>query len=163
MAALREQPNFLLDLLLWARRMQRQKDGPLTVLITEFGLAIGLMATLGYVLQSYVLMLAVTFALGVCIPGAQAGLNALAAKFYPTPIRSTGVGWALGIGRIGSIIGPYIGGMMLGMSWTPQDIFTAGIIPAAIAAAAVAVSAALPRRASAYRPRLAGEAVSPAH
>ena len=103
--------------------------GASRVLLTEFAAAIVLMGMLGFVLHLYWLMLAVTFLLGVCIPGAQAGLNALAARFYPTPIRSTGVGWALGIGRIGSIVGPYIGGMMLGWSWTPEDIFMAGIVP----------------------------------
>jgi hypothetical protein len=40
-----------------------------------------------------------------------AGLNALAASFHPTSIRSTGVGWALGVGRIGSIAGPLVAGV----------------------------------------------------
>jgi AAHS family 4-hydroxybenzoate transporter-like MFS transporter len=137
--------------------------GATRVLLTEFCVAIALIAVLGYTLQFYELMLAVTFLLGVCIPGAQAGLNALAARFYPTPIRSTGVGWALGIGRVGSIIGPYIGGTMLAMSWTPQQIFLSGVIPAAIAAAAVLVSLAVPGRASAYRPRVAAAAAPAVH
>ena len=53
------------------------------------------------------------FGAGFCVVGGQIGANALTASSYPTPIRSTGVGWALGIGRIGSIIGPAIGGLLL--------------------------------------------------
>ncbi|MEL0083130.1 MAG: MFS transporter, partial [Gammaproteobacteria bacterium] len=45
--------------------------------------------------------------------GAQIGMNALAASIYPTASRATGVGWALGIGRWGSILGPVIGGLLL--------------------------------------------------
>lgn len=47
--------------------------------------------------------------------GAQAALNALAATLYPTAIRTTGMGWALGIGRFGSIVGPILGGQLIGM------------------------------------------------
>jgi AAHS family 4-hydroxybenzoate transporter-like MFS transporter len=50
---------------------------------------------------------------GFCIIGAQFSLNALATTLYPTAARSTGVGWALGIGRIGSLVGPVLGGVFL--------------------------------------------------
>jgi AAHS family 4-hydroxybenzoate transporter-like MFS transporter len=72
--------------------------------------------------------------------------------YYPTVIRSTGVGWALGVGRIGSIIGPFIGGLMLAAQWTPQQIFMAGAIPALCAAAAVIASVKLLGSASPFRP-----------
>ena len=52
---------------------------------------------------------------GSGIIGGQTGANVLAASIYPTFIRSTGVGWALGIGRIGSIVGPVLGGLMLSL------------------------------------------------
>jgi AAHS family 4-hydroxybenzoate transporter-like MFS transporter len=130
--------------------------GASRTLIAEFVLTVVLIALLGSALSSYALMLGLTFLIGICVPGAQAGLNALAAMFYPTAIRSTGVGWALGIGRIGSIIGPVIAGMMLASGWIPQQIFLASIIPAALAAVAIVVSALLPKWASAYRPSSAG-------
>jgi AAHS family 4-hydroxybenzoate transporter-like MFS transporter len=97
-------------------------------------------------------MMAVTFTLGISVQGAQAGINALSAMYYPTVIRSTGVGWALGVGRVGSIIGPIIGGAMLAAKWTPQQIFMAGAIPALCAAAAVIVSGQLQGSASPFRP-----------
>jgi len=136
--------------------------GATRVLLAEFIGCVFAMAILGQFLTSYGLMLALTWFLGVCCPGAQAGLNALAAAFYPTAIRSTGVGWALGIGRIGSIVGPTIGGMMLGWGWAPQQIFLSGVIPAVIAASALVLSSALRHTASAYRPQIPAS-IAPAH
>jgi AAHS family 4-hydroxybenzoate transporter-like MFS transporter len=130
--------------------------GAARTLLTEFVVTVVLIGVLGMILTSYSLMLVTTLAIGICVPGAQAGLNALAALFYPTAIRSTGVGWALGVGRVGSIVGPVIGGMMLSRGWTPQQIFEAGIAPAVFAATAIVISSALPSRASAFRPRIPG-------
>ena len=48
-------------------------------------------------------------------------------------VRSTGVGWALGIGRIGSIVGPLVGGMMLARQVGPETLFSAAAVPALIA------------------------------
>jgi AAHS family 4-hydroxybenzoate transporter-like MFS transporter len=64
-------------------------------------------------------------------------MNALAAEFYPTAVRSTGVGWALGIGRIGSIVGPVVGGLFIALGWSTDRIFVAAAVPAALAALAV--------------------------
>jgi AAHS family 4-hydroxybenzoate transporter-like MFS transporter len=96
-------------------------------------------------------MLFATLVLGICVQGAQAGLNALAAMFYPTDVRATGIGWALGVGRIGSIVGPSLGGVLLSLRWTPKEILIAGIAPAACAALAIAVASRLPQRANAFR------------
>ena len=81
-----------------------------------------------------------TFVLGVAIEGGQGGLNALAASYYPTTIRASGVGWALGVGRVGSIVAPMIGGMLLEMGWSPQRIFLAGMAPALCGALAILAS-----------------------
>jgi AAHS family 4-hydroxybenzoate transporter-like MFS transporter len=48
--------------------------------------------------------------------GGQPGLNALAATYYPTSMRTTGIGWGLGIGRFGAIVGPYVGGRLLDLT-----------------------------------------------
>jgi AAHS family 4-hydroxybenzoate transporter-like MFS transporter len=64
-------------------------------------------------------------------------MNALAASYYPTRLRSTGVGWALGIGRIGSIVGPVVGGILLSLGWGVTELFTAAAVPAAISSIAV--------------------------
>ena len=73
---------------------------------------------------------------GVGIIGGQNASHALSSEFYPTRMRSTGVGWALGIGRIGSIVGPVVGGMLLAQGTGTRDIFWAATVPALIASAA---------------------------
>jgi MFS transporter, AAHS family, 4-hydroxybenzoate transporter len=76
------------------------------------------------------------FCAGFCIVGGQTASNALTATSYPTAIRSTGVGWALGIGRVGSIVGPLIGGLMLARQVGAEALFGLAAVPALIASAA---------------------------
>jgi MFS transporter, AAHS family, 4-hydroxybenzoate transporter len=106
------------------------------VLSIEFATSAVLIALLAFTGGLFAPTLVLTLILGVCVQGAQAGLNGLAASFYPTSIRATGVGWASGIGRIGSIIGPTLGGALLSMQWSPRQIFLAATLPALGAATA---------------------------
>jgi len=71
---------------------------------------------------------------GVGVVGGQAGVNACAATYYPTELRSTGVGAGLGIGRIGAIVGPMVAGQLLGLHWTIDKLFYAAAVPALISA-----------------------------
>jgi len=128
--------------------------GAYTTLLAQFVISALLIGSLAFLTSSFALMMTVTFVLGVAIQGAQAGLNALAAGFYPTTVRSTGVGWALGVGRVGSIVGPAIGGMLLSMGWTPQRIFLGGMAPALCASIAILGSSRLRGPASAFRTEL---------
>jgi len=97
------------------------------------------------------------FGAGFCVVGGQIGANALTASSYPTPIRSTGVGWALGIGRIGSIIGPAIGGLLLARHWPARQLFLVAAAPVLIASLASLCIAFLRRT---PRPEQALEATS---
>jgi AAHS family 4-hydroxybenzoate transporter-like MFS transporter len=119
----------------WMNRFGASK-----LMLTEFIVSLLLIVLLAFLFASYPIMMAVTFTLGVSVQGAQAGLNALAAIFYPTSIRSTGIGWCSGIGRIGSIIGPLIGGVLLSLAWTPRQIFLSGVVPALCSAMVVFLS-----------------------
>ena len=58
-------------------------------------------------------LLVLAFLVGFFLVGGQIGLNSIAGTIYPTDIRATGAGWALGIGRIGSILGPVLGGVLI--------------------------------------------------
>ena len=78
--------------------------------------------------SSSALMLAVTFISGFMIIGAQAGLNALAANLLSYRRPFDGIGWALGVGRIGSIVGPLLGGCLLEAGWTPGQILLSGTV-----------------------------------
>jgi AAHS family 4-hydroxybenzoate transporter-like MFS transporter len=126
--------------------------GAYMTLLVEFGLSSLFMGGLAFVSHSFTLALTVTFALGFFVIGAQAGLNALATKFYPTFIRSTGIGWALGVGRIGSIIGPLLGGMLLSIGWRPRHILLSGALCGACAWLAIWLSKRVRGNPTAYSP-----------
>ena len=127
--------------------------GSLVLLVLEFGISALLMASLAFT-ASLTLILTVTFVLGFTVQGAQAGLNALGAIFYPTTIRSTGVGWALGVGRAGSIVGPVLAGSLLSLGWHPREIFLAGAVPSLCATVAIMATARLRGNANPYRSEL---------
>ena len=82
--------------------------------------AVGAIGQFGH---SAILVTLAIFAAGFCIVGGQIAANALAAAFYPTSVRATGIGWALGIGRVGSIIGPLVGGVLLAEKWSTEVVF----------------------------------------
>ena len=92
------------------------------------------------------LMTLAVFAAGACISGGQVGGNALSAGFYPTPYRATGVAWANGIGRSGSIVGSLLGGILLGFGWHATTVYALVAIPAAISALALGTLGVLRRR-----------------
>ncbi|WP_375138909.1 MFS transporter [Chromobacterium violaceum] len=66
---------------------------------------------------------ALLFCVGFFIIGGQPAVNALAASAYPTGLRATGVGWSLGIGRVGSVLGPWLGGVLIGLAWNQAALF----------------------------------------
>jgi len=113
---------------------------PSRVFPIEFGLFVLFVVLLAAIPLSDLSVGALAFAIGWVIQGAQAGLNALFANFYPPALRSTGLGWGLGIGRIGSIIGPLLGGWALQAAWSPRLIFMAGTVPALCAAVAISIA-----------------------
>ncbi|HET6143139.1 MAG TPA: MFS transporter [Candidatus Acidoferrales bacterium] len=93
-------------------------------------------ALLGHV-HSIGFIMAAAFFAGAGIVGGQTGTNVLAATLYPTYIRSTGVGWGLGIGRIGSILGPIFGGIMLSLHLPLATIFLVAAVSAFTGGAAI--------------------------
>lgn len=85
------------------------------------------------------ILLATILGAGFFVCGAQFAINAIAANFYPTELRSTGVGWAIGIGRFGSILGPALGGILLALQWNLQQLVGVLVIPALFAAIAATI------------------------
>jgi AAHS family 4-hydroxybenzoate transporter-like MFS transporter len=84
---------------------------------------------LGIATLPYMLTIALIAIVGACTIGGQIALNAYAALAYPSAIRSTGVGWALGMGRLGSILGPLTVGLMLDRGWHRSEIVVLLAIP----------------------------------
>jgi MFS transporter, AAHS family, 4-hydroxybenzoate transporter len=87
-----------------------------------------------------------TLGAGFCVVGGQIGANAFAGLIYPTAVRATGVGWALGVGRLGSVIGPMLVSALLVAGWSLSSVFYAACVPALLAAASI-YAAGLLRRA----------------
>jgi AAHS family 4-hydroxybenzoate transporter-like MFS transporter len=131
--------------------------GPRGSMFPAYAIAAVCIALIGiFATQSIPLTFLVVFLAGFGVIGGQTAANAVAAISYPTEIRSTGVGWCLGVGRIGSIVGPALAGVLLSMNVSTRDIFLLSAIPAAIGALA-----ALGLGGRSERP--ASEAVSLAH
>jgi AAHS family 4-hydroxybenzoate transporter-like MFS transporter len=108
--------------------------GFVPVLVACFAVETVAIASIGQPGLSLALLFVAAFLTGWGIFGGQPTLNSLSATYYPTDLRSTGIGAALGIGRIGGIIGPLIGAAMLGAHWSNEAVFYATAVPAAIAA-----------------------------
>jgi AAHS family 4-hydroxybenzoate transporter-like MFS transporter len=110
--------------------------GPQWLLPLVFLLGAVCIAAMGLVGSSVAIAMVTAFGIGIGTVGAQNGNNGVAAKFYPTAIRATGVGWALAVGRIGSILGPLIGGVLLATKVDIRTIFLFAAVPPFIAAVA---------------------------
>lgn len=104
------------------------------VLTTSFAVACVSIALIGQPGLALATLFVLVFIAGWCVVGGQPGINALAGTYYPTSLRSTGVGWGLGVGRAGAIVGPVLGGEFMRMKWTSEDMFLAAAIPAAVSA-----------------------------
>jgi AAHS family 4-hydroxybenzoate transporter-like MFS transporter len=111
--------------------------GPLVITLTSI-LACISVAALGEIdLASGWIYLAMVF-VGAGVVAAQAGLHALCSMMYPTRMRATGLGWAMGIGRVGGMAGPLIGGMALAGHWSALPSFLTGALPMLLVGAATA-------------------------
>jgi AAHS family 4-hydroxybenzoate transporter-like MFS transporter len=117
-------------------------SGPL---VTRFGtekvvsamLAMGAcwLVLLGATSVATTLLIVFIFGAGIGISAGQLGINALPGAIYPPRIRNTGAGWSLGIGRLGNIGGPLLGGQLLALGWAPKSMLLAISLPAFVLAA----------------------------
>jgi MFS transporter, AAHS family, 4-hydroxybenzoate transporter len=101
-----------------------------------FALGVPLVAAIGLGQESAGLAMVVLFAAGFCVIGGQTTLNAMAGRLYPTFMRSNGVGWALTMGRVGSVVGPYVGGILIGYGVPTTQLFYFAAVPTLCAALA---------------------------
>lgn len=104
--------------------------GARVVLPLAFGAATLAIAMIGFLQPGSIAILIAIAIAGFGIIGGQLGANAFAAAVYPTELRATSLGWALGVGRIGSIVGPVVGGILLGTEMGMRNLF---LLVAAIA------------------------------
>lgn len=80
-------------------------------------------------------MLLVAFLIGFFLAASMISLYATLPDLYPARVRNTGTGWALGIGRLGAVIGPYVAGVLIGAGWERASYYLALALPLFISAA----------------------------
>ena len=97
-----------------------------------FACAVPVVASIGYAgMLSQTALLVATFFAGFLVLGIQTGINAIGALIYPTSLRANGSGWQLGIGRIGSIVGPLVGALLIGLP--VQNLYLVSALPFVLA------------------------------
>lgn len=106
------------------------------VLISLFAIGALALTLLGFNSPQFVLYSLISIA-GAATIGSQILLYTFVAQFYPAHVRSTGMGWASGIGRVGAIVGPVLTGALLGFDLPHQMNFIAIAVPGCIAALAI--------------------------
>lgn len=119
------------------RLMERFGTG--RVLIPAFLLAALATGSLGYAATSVVTMSIAQVVAGILLGASGAGSIALAALTYPTAIRSTGIGWAMGMGRFGQVLTPLAAAAMVSAAWSNQSLFQMMAIVPLVGALAIAV------------------------
>ncbi len=97
------------------------------------------MVVFGSVTLPVWLTLLVAFIIGVLLQGGYNGVWPIAAGAYPARLRATGIGWAIGVGRGGAVIGPMLGGYMMAAQAPLSLLFLAYCVPLAICAVAAFV------------------------
>jgi AAHS family 4-hydroxybenzoate transporter-like MFS transporter len=88
-----------------------------------FALGAVAIAALGFATQSGPMLVSVAFLAGALSVGAQMCAVVYCASFYETRLRATGVGWAIGVGRAGSIVGPVLGGVLMSANVPLRALF----------------------------------------
>jgi AAHS family 4-hydroxybenzoate transporter-like MFS transporter len=115
--------------------------GPERALALNYAGGIVFIALIALLPMAYLPLVIVIFFSGVTIIGSQTGANAACGKLYPARMRTSGLGWALGIGRLGGIAAPALGGFLLARGMAPLHIFLSACLFALIAAVATALLA----------------------
>jgi len=100
--------------LLLCRWLDRHRFLAISILLV---IAVPVVGSIGYfgITSTRTMLLTVSFLAGFCVLGIQSGINVAGALIYPTSLRANGSGWQLGIGRLGSIVGPLLGALFVAL------------------------------------------------
>jgi len=107
--------------------------------VLAFACAVPSVAAIGLFGTSEPALMVLLLVAGFFAGGGQIGLNSIAGMCYPTFVRSTGVGWAFGIGRVGSIIGPLTGGVLIAAQLPVTGLYLCAAAPLIVSCASVAL------------------------
>jgi len=126
------------------------KDKSYRFLVLAFFLAALSTAGIGFLAANWYGLLAITFVTGVLTVGANIVLSAYSATVYPTAIRSTGVGWVIGWGRVGAIAGALFGTALVAAGVGIEQAYMIAAVPAVIGGIAIALVRSRRQSAAAY-------------
>jgi AAHS family 4-hydroxybenzoate transporter-like MFS transporter len=129
---------------------------PFLVLVVTFVVASVGIVCLGVAGTNVALLAVLIFVAGFCVIGGVSASDALVATCYPTGMRVTGLGWAIGVGRFGAVLGPTLGGFALKMGASSMSFFAIGALPMLGSAAAAWLMHANSRNAARAAPSLRG-------
>lgn len=121
---------------------------PVTILVVAYLAGAVAVIGIGFAGTGFGPIMSAIFLSGFFILGAQLSLNAYITNFYPTAIRGTGVGWSQVVGRLGSLLGPLVGGILVSQGTSPGRLFQISSIAPLLACLALVVFAALSPRSS---------------
>jgi MFS transporter, AAHS family, 4-hydroxybenzoate transporter len=138
------------------------RSGPERSLTANYAAGVLFIALIALVAMPNLVLIAVIFLAGVTIIGSQTGANAACGALYPARMRASGLGWALGIGRLGGIAAPALGGYLLARGLPPRQIFLCACLFAVVAAVATALLALRGSRAETLRDGTASASPGPA-
>jgi AAHS family 4-hydroxybenzoate transporter-like MFS transporter len=113
--------------------------GPERALAMHYAAGAVFIAMIALFALPYFVLCVVIFLAGMTIIGSQNGVNGACGKLYPARMRTSGIGWALGIGRLGGLVAPILGGYLLAIGWPPTRMFLVAGLFALIAAAATSL------------------------
>jgi AAHS family 4-hydroxybenzoate transporter-like MFS transporter len=116
---------------------------PVAILIGAGTIAVAL---LGQNIHSLTFTMVLLFVAGVAVMGGQLNFPAMTVDLFPRHVRGAGGGWTVGVGRIGSIVGPLLGGALIGMGLGNDTLFLAAAIPALVACLTLFAAIRLRRR-----------------
>lgn len=116
---------------------------PVAILVGAGTIAVAL---LGQTIGSLTITMILLFVAGVAVMGGQLNVPAMTVDLFPRHVRGAGGGWTVGIGRIGSIVGPLLGGTLIGAGLGNDRLFLLAAIPALVACLALFAANRLRRR-----------------
>jgi MFS transporter, AAHS family, 4-hydroxybenzoate transporter len=115
--------------------------GPERALALHYAIGAAFIGLIALVAMPYMVLFAVIFLAGLTIIGSQTAAVGTCGKLYPARMRTSGLAWAGGVGRIGSIAAPMLGGYLLSIGLPPTRIFLSACLIALVAATATALLA----------------------
>ena len=113
--------------------------GPQRALAANFAVGLIFIALIALGAVPYLVLLLAIFLAGATVIGSQTGANAACGAMYPARMRASGIGWALGIGRLGGIAAAPLGGWLLSQGLAPRQVFLSAVLFAVIAAVCTAL------------------------